>query len=77
MWLVVRRCGTMTSTCFSECQLHSGKAQKHSGKPSSSATLRKELPAIPLTVKRRSPSAKNRALGEAFLECRASTRGKI
>jgi hypothetical protein len=77
MWLVARRCGTTTSTCFSECQLHSGKAQKHSGKPSPSATLREELTAIPLMVKRRSPSAKNRALEESFLECRASTRGKI
>jgi hypothetical protein len=38
--------------------MHSGKAQKHSGKPSLGATLGEELPGILITVKRPSPSAK-------------------
>ena len=62
---------------FPECQLHSGKAQLHSGKPSPSATLGEEPPANPLTGKSPSPSVKNRALGEGFAECRAGTRGKL
>jgi hypothetical protein len=57
--------------------MHSGKGQKHSGKPSSSATLGEEPPGMPLTGKRSSPSAKNRTLGEAFPECRPSTRGRF
>jgi hypothetical protein len=43
--------------------MHSGKAQKHVGKPSPSATLREELPGMLLTVKRPSPSVVL-ALGE-------------
>ena len=62
---------------FPECQLHSGKAQLHSGKPSPSATLGEEPPANPLTVKAPSPSVENRALGEGFAECRADTRGRL
>jgi hypothetical protein len=42
-----------------------------------SATLREEPPGMPLTGKRPSPSANNRTLGEAFLECRPSTRGRF
>ena len=62
---------------FPECQLHSGKAQLHSGKPSPSATLGEEPPANSLTGKSPSPSVKNRALGEGFAECRAGTRGRL
>jgi len=62
---------------FPECQLHSGKAQLYSGKPSPSATLGEEPPANPLTGKAPSPSAENRALGEGFAECRAGTRGRF
>jgi hypothetical protein len=68
---------TTGGTCFLECQMHSGEAQKHSGKPSPSATLGEELPGMPLTGKRSSPSAKNRTLGEAFPECRPSTRERF
>jgi hypothetical protein len=57
--------------------MHSGKGQKHSGKPSLSASLGEEPPGMPLTGKRSSPSAKNRTLGEAFPECRPSTRGRF
>jgi hypothetical protein len=42
----------MGDTCFPECQMHSGKAKKHSGKPSPSATLGEELPGMPFTGKR-------------------------
>ena len=62
---------------FPECQLHSGKAQLHSGKPSPSATLGEEPPANPPTGKAPSPSVENRALGEGFAECRAGTRGRL
>jgi hypothetical protein len=62
---------------FPECQMHSGKTQKHSGKPSPSATLGEEPPGMPLTGKSSSPSAKNRTLGEDFPECRYSTRGRV
>jgi hypothetical protein len=41
-----------------------GEGEKHSGKPSPSATLGEEPPGMPLTGKRSSPSAKNRTLGE-------------
>jgi hypothetical protein len=51
--------------------------KKHSGKPSASATLEEGLPVTLLTVKRPSPSAKSRALGEAFPERRASSRGRF
>jgi hypothetical protein len=57
--------------------MHSGKAQKHSGKPTPSATLGEKRPGMPLTGKRSSPSAKNRTLGEAFPECRPITRGRF
>jgi hypothetical protein len=57
--------------------MHSGKGQQHSGKSSPSATLGEEPPRMPLTGKRPSPRAKNRALGEAFPECRLSTRGRF
>ena len=62
---------------FPKCQLHSGNAQLHSGKPSPSATLGEEPPANPLTGKAPSPSVENRALGEGFAECRAGTRGRL
>jgi hypothetical protein len=62
---------------FPECQMHSGKTPKHSGKASPSATLGEGLPGKPFTGKRPSPSAKSRALGEAFPECRPSTRGRF
>jgi hypothetical protein len=68
---------TTGEPCFPECQMHSGKAQKHSGKASPSATLGEEPPGMPLTEKGSSPSAKNRTLGEAFPECRSSTRGRF
>jgi hypothetical protein len=62
-----------TGACpFPECQMHSGKTPKHSGKASPSATLGEGLPG-----KRPSPSAKSRALGEAFPECRAPSRGRF
>jgi hypothetical protein len=48
---------TTAATCFPECQMHSGK-------PSPSPALGEELPGVPLTVKRASPSVENRALGE-------------
>jgi hypothetical protein len=44
--------------------MHSGKGQKHSGKPSPSATLGEEPLGMPLTGKRSSPSAKSLTLGE-------------
>jgi hypothetical protein len=62
---------------FLECQMHSGKTQKHSGKPSPSASLGEEPPGMPLTGKSSSPSAKNRTLREDFPECRSSTRGRV
>jgi hypothetical protein len=68
---------TTGDTCFPECQMHSGKAKKHSGKPSSSATLGEEPLGMPFTGKRSSPSAKNRTLGEAFPECHPNTRGRF
>ena len=71
-------CYLTTGTAgFPECQLHSGKAQLHSGKPSPSATLGEEPPANPFTGKSPSPSVKNRALGVGFAECRAGTRGRL
>jgi hypothetical protein len=57
---------TTGDTWFLECQMHSEKGQKHSGKPSPSATLEEEPPRMPFTGKRSSPSAKNRTLGEEF-----------
>jgi hypothetical protein len=57
--------------------MHSGKAPEHSGKASPSATLGEGRPGTLLTGKRPSPSAKSRALGEAFLECRAPSRGQF
>jgi hypothetical protein len=60
---------------FPECQMHSGKAPKHSGKASPSATLGEGLPGTLLMGKLPSPSAKSRALGEAFPERHAPTRG--
>jgi hypothetical protein len=68
---------TTAATCFPECLKHSGKSQKHSGKPSPSATLGEEPPGMPLTGKRPSPSAKNRTLGEAFPECHPPPRGRF
>jgi hypothetical protein len=68
---------TTRDASFPECQMHSGKGQKHSGKPSPSATLGEEPPGMSLTGKRPSLSAKNRTLGEAFPECRPSTRGSF
>jgi hypothetical protein len=56
---------------------HSGKAEKHSGKPSPSATLGEELPGMRSTGKRPSSSAKNRTLGEAFPECHLNPRGRV
>jgi hypothetical protein len=53
------------------------KRQKHSGKPSPSATLGEGLPGKRLTGKSSSPSAKNRTLGEGFPECHGSTRGRF
>jgi hypothetical protein len=64
-------------THFPECLQHSGKSQKHSGKPSPSATLGEELPGKWFTGKRSSPSAKNRTLREGFPECHSSTRGRF
>jgi hypothetical protein len=55
---------------FLECQMHSAKTPKHSGKASPS----EGLPGKRSMGKRPSPSAKYRALGEAFLECRAPSR---
>jgi hypothetical protein len=57
--------------------MHSGKTPKHSGKASPSATLGEGLPGKQFTGKRSSPSAKSRALGEAFPECRAPSRGRF
>jgi hypothetical protein len=68
---------TTGDSSFPECQMHSGKGHKHSGKPSPSATLGEEPPGMPLTGKRPSPSAKNRTLGEASPECHPSTRGSF
>jgi hypothetical protein len=48
---------TTGATGFPECLKHSGKSQKHLGKPSPSATLGEELPGKRLTGKRSSPSA--------------------
>jgi hypothetical protein len=62
---------------FPECIWHSGKREKHSGKPSPSATLGEEAPGMPLTGKMSSPSAKSHTLGEAFPECHLSTRGRF
>ena len=62
---------------FPECQLHSGKAQLHSGKPSPSATLGEDPPANPHPAKVSFLSAKNCALGEGFAECRAGTRERF
>jgi hypothetical protein len=56
---------------------HSGKAPKHSGKASPSATLGEGLLGTLLTVKRPSPNAKSRALGETFPECHAPSRGRF
>jgi hypothetical protein len=67
----------MGATCFPECLKYSGKSQKHSGKPSLSATLGEELPRTRFTGKRSSPSAKNRTLGEGFPECLGSTQGRF
>jgi hypothetical protein len=44
---------------------------------SRSATLGEELPGTLLTRKRPSPSAKSRALGEAFAECHTNSRGRF
>ena len=68
---------TTGTTGFPECQLHSGKAQLHLGKPSPSATLGEEPPANPPTEKAPSPSVENRALGKGFAECRTGTRGRL
>jgi hypothetical protein len=68
---------TTRATCFPECLKHSGKWQKHSGKPSPSATLGEGLPGKRLTGKSSSPSAKNRTLGEGFPESHGSTRGRF
>jgi hypothetical protein len=78
-WTGHRAAGSVTTgdACFPECQMHSGKGHKHSGKPSPSATLGEEPPGMPLTGKRSSPSVKNRTLGEAFPECRPNTRRRI
>jgi hypothetical protein len=57
--------------------MHSGKTPKHSGKASPSATLGEGLPGKRFTGKRPSPSAKSRAIGEAFPECRAPSRGRF
>jgi hypothetical protein len=62
---------------FPECQKHSGKTPKHSGKASPSATLGEGQPGKRLTGKRPSPSAKSRALGEAFPECHAPHRWRF
>jgi hypothetical protein len=56
--------------------MHSGKTPKHSGKASPNATLREGLPGKRFTGKRPSLSAKSRALGKAFPECRAPSVGK-
>jgi hypothetical protein len=40
---------TTGDTCFPECQMHSGKAKKHLGKPSPSATLGEEPPGMRFT----------------------------
>jgi hypothetical protein len=60
-----------------ECQMHSGKAQLHSGKLFSSATLGEECPGYLFTEKTSFSRAKNRALGEGFPESRPSTRGRV
>jgi hypothetical protein len=57
--------------------MHSGKTPKHSGKASPSATLGEGLPGKRFTGKRPSPSAKSRALGEAFPEFRAPSWGRF
>jgi hypothetical protein len=54
-----------------------GKTPKHSGKSSPSATLGEGQPEKGLTKKRPSPSAKYRALGEAFPECHAPPRWRF
>ena len=62
---------------FAECLLHSAKAALHSAKPLPSATLGKEPPSNPLPVEAALPSAKFRALGKDFAECRAGTRQRF
>ena len=62
---------------FAECLLHSAKAALHSAKSLPSATLGKEPPSNPLPVKAALPSAKFRALGKGFAECRAGTRQRF
>jgi hypothetical protein len=69
LWHIARRSRTTGEAGFPECQMHSGKAPKHSGKASPSATLGEGLPGMLLTGKRPSPSANFLALGEAFPEC--------
>jgi hypothetical protein len=54
-----------------------GEDEKTLGEAFPSATLGEEPPGMPLTGKMSSPSAKNRTLGEAFPECRPSTRGRF
>jgi hypothetical protein len=51
---------TTTTTCFPECQLHSGEG---------SNALGEELSAKPLTVNKSSPRAENHALGKPFPSC--------
>ena len=68
---------TTAASGFPECQLHSGKAELYSGKPSPSATLGEDPPANPHPAKASFPSAENRALGEGFAECRAGTRERF
>jgi hypothetical protein len=58
---------TTGGALFAECRLHSAK-------PLPSATLGKELPSKPFTVKLALPSAEARALGKDFAECRHGTR---
>jgi hypothetical protein len=57
--------------------LHSAKATLHSAKPLSSATLGKEAPSKPFTVKPAFPSAKSRALGKGFAECHVVIRQRF
>jgi hypothetical protein len=54
-----------------------GEGTKTLGEAFPITTLGEELPGMPLTGKRSSPSVKNRTLGEAFPECRPNTRGRF
>jgi hypothetical protein len=69
--------GTTGGAPFPECQMHSGKTPKHSGKTFPSATLEEGLPGKRFTGKRPSPSVKSRALGETFPECHPPPRGRF